>query len=70
MRYRLYLIAPDGRFPSAINLECEDDPHAWEMAKDHAVERAAELWQGARFVGIVRPDEAPERRPDAKSSDA
>jgi hypothetical protein len=61
MHYRLYLIAPDGRFPSAINMECDDDPHAWEMGRLHAIETPAELWQGSRFVGIIKASRASDR---------
>ena len=51
MHYRLYLIGRDGHFAKAIDLDCENDEHAWRMIKQHSLTTPVELWSGIRRVG-------------------
>lgn len=59
MHYRLYLIGSNNHFSRAIDLDCENDAHAWQVVKDHAPEMPLELWQGERRVGTLSPNEEP-----------
>jgi len=53
--YRLYLIGPNGRISRAIELDCRDDAHAFEVVREHHLGVRGELWQQARMVGEIEP---------------
>jgi hypothetical protein len=56
----MYLIGRGGQISRAIDLEGEDDDHAWAIVKENAPEMPVELWQGSRFVGTLRPGQEPD----------
>ena len=50
-QYRLYLYDREGRFDSALGLECRGDAHALAMLKEHALRHPLmELWNRGRLV--------------------
>jgi hypothetical protein len=48
--YRAYLVADDGHFIGAIDMECPDDDAAKERAKQFVDGHDVELWQLGRKV--------------------
>jgi hypothetical protein len=48
--YRAYLVGPDGRIASRIDLICEDENAAREKARQLADDCAVELWSGDRKI--------------------
>jgi hypothetical protein len=48
--YRAYLLGPDGRIASRIDLICEDENAARERARQLAHDCAVELWCGDRKI--------------------
>jgi hypothetical protein len=48
--YRAYLVGPDGRIASRIDLICEDENAAREKARQLADDWAVELWFGDRKI--------------------
>ena len=54
--YRVYLLDPFGHIRSVLELECQDDADAMNLASAKAT-TPYEVWQGARLVGKldVRP---------------
>jgi hypothetical protein len=49
--YRLYLYDREGRFDSALGLECRGDAHALAMLKEHTLRHPLmELWNRGRLV--------------------
>jgi hypothetical protein len=51
--YRLYLLREDGHISGAIELACDDDTTALRCATEQPRSWGAELWQGARRVGVL-----------------
>jgi hypothetical protein len=52
--YRAYLVATDGHFTKAIDLECPDDEAAMEKAKQLVNGHDVELWQRQRKVAVFK----------------
>ncbi len=50
MDYRLYFLDTEGHVRRRIDLECEDDEAAVEVAETHADGMAMELWRRERVV--------------------
>ena len=48
--YRAFIVAPDGHFINAFELECADDNEATERAKQLVDGHDVELWQRDRKV--------------------
>jgi len=48
--YRLYMLNSNGHIVDAVNLSCDDDVQATELAFEAARTRDVELWQGGRRV--------------------
>jgi hypothetical protein len=48
--YRLYIVGPDGKFASALQLDCPDDEAAKEQAKQFVDGHDVELWQRDRKI--------------------
>lgn len=53
--YRAYLLGPDGRIVSRIDLLCSDEDTAKERAEQLAQDCAVELWQGDRKIATYPP---------------
>ena len=52
--YRAYLLNPDGRIKSAIDLICPDEETARDQAKHLADGHDVELWQLGRKIATFR----------------
>jgi hypothetical protein len=52
--YRAYLVAWDGHFTKAIDLECPDDETAKEQAKQLVDGHDVELWQRGRKIAMFK----------------
>ena len=53
--YRAYVVASDGHFIKAFELECADDTEAMERAKQLVDSHDIELWQRARKITVFKP---------------
>jgi hypothetical protein len=53
--YKLYLLDQNGHIQSAVDLQCEDDADAIQLAES-LVDGPMELWEGARVVRKFRPE--------------
>ncbi|HMK78881.1 MAG TPA: hypothetical protein VK438_04495 [Xanthobacteraceae bacterium] len=54
-KYRLHTISPDGRFVDRVDLDCDTDEQAVEMAKARLGAYRLEVWSGARLVREITP---------------
>jgi hypothetical protein len=62
--YKLYLLDENDRIRSAMDLECDDDADAIQLAQS-LLDGPMELWQGARIVRRFYPgDDRPAARQD------
>ena len=52
--YRAYLVARDGHFTKAIDLECSDDETAKVQAKQLVDGHDVELWHRGRKVAVFK----------------
>ena len=59
--YRAYIIGPDGRITSRVDLLCEDDEAAQKQANQLVDGHDVELWQFGRKVATFphKPDGLP-----------
>jgi hypothetical protein len=55
VEYRAYMIGPDNRIVSRVELICEDDDDAKERARQLVDGRAIELWRGAERLARFEP---------------
>jgi hypothetical protein len=58
--YRLYLLDQNDRIQSAVELQCDDDADAIQMARS-LLDGPMELWEGARIVRRLYPEDEHER---------
>jgi hypothetical protein len=65
--YRVYSLDHSGHISRARDVECRDDLDALALAEQTARRESMEVWQGARFVARVKPDNAP-LTPDDRTS--
>jgi hypothetical protein len=54
--YRFYFLDTNDRIRRAIDVQCSDDNHAIEQAKERLEGRALEVWQASRPVRRVNAD--------------
>lgn len=55
VEYRAYVIGPDDRIVSRVDLICEDDDDAKERARELVDDHAIELWRGAECLARFEP---------------
>lgn len=53
--YKVYLLGPDGRVATRVDLVCENEETARERAQLLAQNCAVELWQDARKIAEYHP---------------
>lgn len=53
--YRAYIIGPDGRIISRIDIRCSDEDEARRIATTAVDGHAIELWQAGRFIERFDP---------------
>ena len=53
--YKAYLLGPDGRVASRVDLVCENEEAAREHAQKLAQDCVVELWQGATRIAGFHP---------------
>ncbi len=52
--YRIYPLSPAGGLAGALDVRCDDDGRAFEVARQRLRPgQKAELWYGARYMGRV-----------------
>jgi hypothetical protein len=57
-QYRIYSLGPDGKISGPAEVvECADEQDAIDKASQAANGKAAELWEGARFIAYFPSDE-------------
>jgi len=54
--YRLYLLDQNDRIQSAVELQCDDDADAIQLARS-LLGGPMELWEGARIVRRFHPED-------------
>jgi hypothetical protein len=54
--YKLYLLDENDRIQSAMDLQCDDDADAIQLAQS-LLDGAMELWQGSRIVRRFYPED-------------
>jgi hypothetical protein len=61
--YRLYFLDSEGKVSHAVELQCDDDERAIQLAETHADGRDMELWSLKRRVRAFSapPQPLPER---------
>jgi hypothetical protein len=52
--YKLYLLDQDNRIQSSVDLQCEDDADAIQLAQS-LIDGPMELWEGIRVVRKFNP---------------
>ena len=56
--YRLYVLDRDGHVKEAPQIiECKDDDEAIQRARQSLAGKPIEIWDGARIVGKLQPNE-------------
>jgi hypothetical protein len=65
LTYRLYLFDASGRIRERVEMECETDEHAMELAAQAEHPYAKEVWLDARRVGRFEPTGAAASRVQA-----
>ena len=53
--YRAYVIGPDGRIISRVDISCSDEDEARRIARTAVDGHAIELWQADRFIERFEP---------------
>ena len=66
-QYRVYSLDQAGRIALAQDVHCRDDLDALTWAENAVGREGLEIWEGARLVARVKPDNAPLNAGDRRS---